>query len=106
MQVLENYSWKGNIKELKNICFQIAILHSDKEIITESEVEKLIQVEAPSLLNILHYDPQLSLEKLVNYYIQLSLDHFHCKKESAKALGISVKTIYNKIQKGSVYLYE
>ena len=101
LEVLQSHSWKGNIKELRNICLQLSILYADKDFITEEDLS-MIKREALSVERNIQYDPKLSLEKLINYYIQLSLDHFQSKKKSAKALGISVKTIYNKIQKGYI----
>ena len=105
LQILMSHRWEGNIKELQNICFQISVLHRDKEVITETELNMIERGET-SLLKGICYEPDLTLEKLVNHYIQLSLDHFQSKRESAKALGISVKTIYNKIQSGHVVFSE
>ena len=105
LQMLIFHSWKGNIKELQNVCFQISILYRDKELIKESELNMIVRDDS-SLLSHIYYEPKLTLEKLVNHYIQLSLDHFQSKRQSAKALGISVKTIYNKIQQGHIAFSE
>lgn len=105
LQMLMSHSWKGNIKELQSVCFQISILYRDKEVITENELVMIDRDEFYLLENI-YYEPKLTLEQLVNHYIQLSLDHFRSKKRSAQALGISVKTIYNKIQKGHIAFSE
>ena len=101
LQALKSYSWKGNITELKNICLRMSVLYTDKRFIDEEELF-VISTEDSSIERIVKYNPNLSLENLINYYIQLSLDHFKSKKKSAKALGISVKTIYNKIKTGCV----
>ena len=101
LQILNSHSWEGNLKELKNICFQISVLHREKDLITENELN-MLHLPEPSLLKDMYYEPKLTLEHLINHYIQLSLDHFQSKKRSAQALGISVKTIYNKIQKGDI----
>ena len=44
----------------------------------------------------------MTLDDLIGAYIQMSLDHFKSKHKSAEALGISVKTIYNKIKTGKI----
>ncbi len=101
LEALKRRSWAGNITELKNVCLQMAIMLSDKSIIDESDLALIIKKE-PLAKRELKYDPQLSLEDLINCYIQMSLRHFRSKKKSAEALGISVKTIYNKIKTGQV----
>ena len=102
LEFLKSYRSYSNISELKKICLQISILYSDKSIVTEKDLSYVIQDNsAGENLNI-EYNPNISLEALSNLYIQKSLDYFKCKKMSAKALGISVKTIYNKIKTGDI----
>lgn len=101
LKVLENYSWPGNITGLKNACLQMSILYAGKEFVDEKDLSIIIQEDQP-IEKVVKYNPKLSLEDLINNYIQMSLDHFQSKKRSAKALGISVKTIYNKIKTGRV----
>ena len=101
LQVLKSHPWKENIKELQKVCLRIFVAYKDKELITEEDLEGLSHQKL-SLKSPLSYDPQLSLDNLINYYIQMSLNHFQSKKKSAEALGISVKTIYNKIKTGVV----
>lgn len=102
MKILESRYWEGNINELKNICLQISILHSGKDLISEEDISQLINKKAQIAEKVVKYNPNLSLDELINCYIQLSLNHFQSKRKSAKALGISVKTIYNKIKDGQV----
>ena len=78
------------------------ILHSEKEFITDKDLLEILNNSSKSLKKMIKYDPSLSLESVINNYIQMSLDHFQSKKKSAKSLGISVKTIYNKIRNGCV----
>ena len=100
IQSLTNHDWKGNVIELKNVCSQIATLHKDK-VITPKELPLVSHQEIKVHLFV-KYNPKIKLDELVDYYISQSLKHFKSKKESAKALGISVKTIYNKIDNGSI----
>lgn len=99
LQALKLHSWEGNITELKNLCLQISILYPDKEFITKKDLPIFNKGTTGKTLK---YNPNLKLEDLVNHYIQMSLDYFQSKPKSAKALGISVKTIYNKIKTGCV----
>jgi len=103
LNVLQSYFWKGNVTELKNICLQLSILFPEKEFVTEQDLHQVIDIKGQkSNVEEIKYDPNLTLENVINIYIQLSLNHFQSKKKSATALGISVKTIYNKIKSGSV----
>lgn len=101
LQTLSFHSWKGNITELKNLCLQISILCPDKKSIAKEDLP-MVRKKHISIRNIMNYNPNVKLESLINHYIQMSLDHFQSKQKSAKALGISVKTIYNKIKTGCV----
>ena len=101
-QILKShYSWQGNIPELKSACLQISILYAEKEIVTKEDLSLILKTNIFETTNI-KYNPNITLEDMINRYIELSVEHFRSKKQSAKALGISVKTIYNKIKSGDV----
>lgn len=100
IQALVNHNWKGNVIELKNICNQISTLHKDK-VITRKELS-IVSHEETKVHLFVKYNPKIKLDELVNYYITQSLKHFNSKKASADSLGISVKTIYNKLESGVV----
>ena len=97
-QALKSHLWRENITELKELCLKISLLPAD--------TKHILKEDLPLKKDIVQYNPNMSLEELINLYISLSLDHFKSKKESAKALGISVKTIYNKIKSGCVIYSE
>ena len=99
LKVLKSHSWKENIKELRNVCFQLSVLYPDKKLITTKELT-ILKPKTFNIKNHMEYNPKVTLDTLINQYIQLSLEHFKSKKRSAKALGISAKTIYNKIKSG------
>ena len=97
---LKNHSWRGNVIELKNVCFQLSSLYNDQVI-----MEKHLPILSSKDLNLslfIKYNPNIRLEDLVNYYISQSLKYYKSKKKSADSLNISVKTIYNKIEQGTV----
>lgn len=106
LELLKSLTWKENIKELKNVCLQVSILYTDKDFIDEEDLSMIINKKSQPVEELMKYDPNLLLEDIVNGYIQLSLNHFQSKKDSAKALGVSVKTIYNKIKTGCVVFSE
>ena len=101
LQSLKSHSWMGNITELKNVCLQMSVLYTDKGFIDKEDLP-IIGMEDSSIEKTVRYNPNLSLQNLIDYYIQISLNHFKSKKKCAKALGISVKTIYNRINAGKI----
>ena len=100
LQLLLSHSWIGNIPELKNVCLQMSILYAEKDLINKEDLSLIISKSVES--SEIKYNPSISLEDMINRYIELSIKHFKSKRASAKALGISVKTIYNKIKSGDV----
>lgn len=90
------YAWPGNIHELKNLMERTAILNSDQFIDAahlpelESEVEEVVEEQVEFSEMTLH-----ALEKM---HICRTLDHLAGNKtRAAKSLGITVKTLYNKL---------
>ncbi|MCZ0933246.1 MAG: sigma 54-interacting transcriptional regulator [Oligoflexia bacterium] len=100
LQLLQSHSWNGNIPELENACLQISILYAEKDFINKEDLSLIVRDNV--FETAIKYNPNVSLEDMINRYIELSIEHFKSKRESAKALGISVKTIYNKIKSGDV----
>ena len=95
MNILLKYDWPGNIRELQNICQRLQIL-ADNEFITVSDLPQDI-VNPENKVSLDEY-PSLTLHELEKKYIMTSLDFFEGNKTRvAKALGITIKTLYNKL---------
>ena len=94
MSTLINYSWPGNVRELKNLCERLRILQ-DENLIKASHLpeELLIRKKQSSI----PYNPGMTLAELNKLYILNALEHFSSKRQAAKALGITVKTLYNRL---------
>lgn len=97
IEKLTNYFWPGNAHELKNIMERTYILTDGQyieaahlpEFAQEVKVEK---VEAPVKFS------ESTLFDLEKKHIIETLDHLNGNKtRAAKALGITVKTLYNKL---------
>lgn len=95
LDVLKNYSWQRNVAELKQLCDRLSEACFGQESIKVSDLPLNIRESGGNFLFI-KYNPHINLEKVKTWYIKLALDHFKCKKQAARALGISVKTIYNR----------
>ncbi|OPX87234.1 MAG: Formate hydrogenlyase transcriptional activator [Pelotomaculum sp. PtaB.Bin104] len=92
---LESYCWPGNIRELENILEKAGTL-CDGEWIKADDIylSQLPSMETGSIV---------SLEELEQLMISRALRKFGSslagKKEAARALGISLTTLYNKLRK-------
>lgn len=94
MQALKGYDWPGNIRELANVIEHAAIL-SDSLPIELADLPQHISnpTQAAPLRKL-----GLSLREIESQAIQLALDrHAGNKTAAANELGISIKTLYNKL---------
>ena len=103
IKLFSNYSWPGNVRELQNIAERAFIL-SDGLIVDKDHVKDSLQEEAQSGNDqneeseeaVVYVD--LTLEELERKHICMTLDHLGGNKtKTAKNLGITVKTLYNKL---------
>ncbi|HTE07065.1 MAG TPA: sigma-54 dependent transcriptional regulator [Planctomycetota bacterium] len=97
---LEQQPWRGNVRELKNATSRAWILGESR-----LGVEHLASAAAPSHAGSsparLEMKVGSTISDVERMLIEATLDHFHGdKSRTAEALGISVKTLYNRL---SVY---
>ncbi len=94
LDVLMQYKWSGNIRELKNLCERLRIFCQSNTV----KADHLPHHFFPQENKIgVAYNPNISLSELNKTYILSALNHFPSKREAAKALGITVKTLYNRL---------
>jgi DNA-binding NtrC family response regulator len=100
MRMLEQYNWPGNVRELRNVIERATILAPGPFI----EPKHL----PPSLLNepLPQHQPQVALapgttvEEAERRLIMMTLEHTRDNKtRAAEILGISLKTLHNKLNK-------
>lgn len=99
-KALSRYPWPGNIRELQNIMERAYIL-SDGAIIDIDHISEHILtrpvIENRNEKKVSIYNP-ITLEVLEKHHICETLEHLGGNKtKSAKMLGITVKTLYNKL---------
>jgi DNA-binding NtrC family response regulator len=106
MEVLMDYDWPGNIRELENVLERAAILCRNNLI----EPQDLSLPNAPMSLPVGAASDQkigtaIPLKEIERLHIEGVLRSFRGNKaESAKILGISLKTLYTKIQQYQIKL--
>lgn len=96
MASMVGYDWPGNIRELQNVCERLRIL-SDGNIILYSDIPEHIRAPKQKFDGV-GYDPSMTIGELEKRYILKALSHFGGNKtQAANALGITIKTLYNKL---------
>jgi len=101
MEMLQNYNWVGNVRELENILTQAVVL--TKGTVLEKEY-LLLKMEENSQID-LNIPLNLSLAEVEKQYIQRVLDSVKWNKtEAKKILGIAKSTLYKKINEYSIHL--
>lgn len=101
LDLLKNYHWPGNIRELKSAIERVIITSQDRTILAKhfdflTSEGKKIPSNVPHLLIKLGTQKLIEIEKRV---IESTLDHFnHNKSAAADSLGISRATFYRKLK--------
>ncbi|QEQ97509.1 sigma-54-dependent Fis family transcriptional regulator [Neptunomonas concharum] len=99
MQVLMEYTWPGNVRELKHCIEQAHILASDT--IGPNELA-LLKPDNENTANIEDIRPGTPLKEAERILILATLDSCSGNKtQAADQLGISLKTLYNKLEQYS-----
>ena len=99
MRILEQYSWPGNVRELRNVIERAVILSSD-EFIEAKHLPPLV-TESPDIAKpTLSLTPGTTVEEAERRLILMTLEHTRDNKtRAAEILGISLKTLHNKLNK-------
>lgn len=96
MARLRSHSWPGNVRELRNAVQRAFILSEDEigpEAIPESEIDVPVQNG-----DVLQVQLGSSIEDVERRLILATLEELGGdKKRAAKTLGISLKTLYNRL---------
>lgn len=96
MKILMRYDWPGNIRELQNVCERLQILADGHTIMPGDLPENITHPEQKIVTD--DYDPTMTIYELEKRYILKALNYFDGNKtQAANALGITIKTLYNKL---------
>ncbi|RKY99344.1 MAG: sigma-54-dependent Fis family transcriptional regulator [Ignavibacteriae bacterium] len=99
--ILLNYSFTGNVRELEHI-IERAIIFAEEELILPDDLNlpHSYQVQSRTPSSTEDTDEILSMEELEKWHIQNVLDKNRWdRSQTATQLGISPKTLYTKIKK-------
>src|SRR5690349_21320360 len=99
MRVLEQYNWPGNVRELRNV-IERAVILSTGEFIESKHLPPLVADSPEAAKPTLSIAPGTTVEEAERRLILMTLEHTRDNKtRAAEILGISLKTLHNKLNK-------
>jgi DNA-binding NtrC family response regulator len=95
MARLQAHSWPGNVRELKNVIHR-AFIMADEEI-TPRSLPREVGGESGAVRS-LHFQVGASISDVEHRLIMATLDAYAGnKRKTADVLGVSLKTLYNRL---------
>ena len=99
MYILERYPWPGNIRELRNVIERATIL-ADSEFIGPKHLPPSLISRGEAALPTMTISPGTTVDEAERQLIVLTLEHTRNNKtRAAEVLGISLKTLHNKLNR-------
>jgi len=100
MRILEQHSWPGNIRELRNVIERATILATGDFIEPEDLPPTLARPAADAGRPSFVLSPGMTVDEAETRLIRLTLEHTRNNKtRAAEILGISLKTLHNKLNR-------
>jgi len=100
MHLLDQYSWPGNVRELRNVIERATILAPGPFIEPRYLPAGLSEESTPSTHPQVALGPGTTVEEAERRLIMMTLEHTRDNKtRAAEILGISLKTLHNKLNK-------
>ncbi len=100
MQILENYHWPGNVRELRNVVERAVILAAGEFIEPKHLPPLVIETQHPAAGPVVSLEPGTTVEEAEERLILMTLKHTRDNKtRAAEILGISLKTLHNKLNR-------
>jgi transcriptional regulator with PAS, ATPase and Fis domain len=100
-RLLEEYSWPGNVRELRNVIERACILTNGEFIGREHLPPEVARPEpTPGPSDAVALSPGITVDEAEQRLILMTLEHTRNNKtRAAEILGISLKTLHNKLKK-------
>jgi DNA-binding NtrC family response regulator len=99
IRMLEQFNWPGNVRELRNV-MERAVILSSGEFIEPKHLPPLVTDSPDVVKPTLSLTPGTTVEEAERRLILMTLEHTRDNKtRAAEILGISLKTLHNKLNK-------
>jgi DNA-binding NtrC family response regulator len=99
MYLLERYPWPGNIRELRNVMERATIL-AEGDFIEAKHLPPPVVTRSEQALPTVTLSPGTTVDEAERRLILLTLEHTRNNKtRAAEILGISLKTLHNKLNR-------
>jgi DNA-binding NtrC family response regulator len=99
MYLLERYGWPGNIRELRNVIERATIL-AEGDFIEAKHLPPPVVTRSEQTLPTVTLSPGTTVDEAERRLIVLTLEHTRNNKtRAAEILGISLKTLHNKLNR-------
>jgi DNA-binding NtrC family response regulator len=100
LRVLLEYDWPGNVRELRNVVERATIIAPGEVIDLDHLPPALLAPTAPVDTSAAALVPGMTVDEAETRLIRLTLEHTHNNKtRAAEILGISLKTLHNKLNR-------
>ncbi len=100
MRIMEQYGWPGNVREVRNVIERAVILSSGEFIEPKHLPPMLIGSSSDGAKPTVSLEPGTTVEEAERRLILMTLQHTRDNKtRAAEILGISLKTLHNKLNK-------
>ena len=99
MRMLDQYNWPGNVREVRNVVERAVIL-STGDFIEPKHLPPLVTDSPDVVKPVIALEPGTTVEEAERRLILMTLEHTRDNKtRAAEILGISLKTLHNKLNK-------
>ena len=99
MRILEQYNWPGNVREVRNV-IERAVILSSGEFVEPKHLPPLVTDSPDVVKPTMELEPGTTVEEAERRLILMTLEHTRDNKtRAAEILGISLKTLHNKLNK-------
>lgn len=102
LSVCHSYHWPGNIKQLKN-AIEYAVVTCRGPLLQREHLPLYLRERRPYSPQGIVLQENISMASAEKLLIERALQQSRTKKEAATLLGISLKTLYNKVNRYNLY---